>query len=158
MRVEITTTLDVTPQRAWHEVRTTRLLRYIVSPLVKFEPIEPRVFPTEWQEQKYLVNMKLLGFMPFGKHYINISIPVQREAPGQHTYQIRDNGYGDVVKKWDHLITIKEMTDGRTLYTDRVEIQAGALTLFVWLFANVFYRYRQHNWRKLVRADFAYQS
>lgn len=158
MLVEITTTLDITPQRAWQEVQTTRLLNYIVSPLVTFEPVEPRVFPAVWQERKYLVSMKLFGWIPFGKHYINISTPVRSEAPGLQTYQIRDEGFGDVIKKWDHLITIREMTDGRTQYTDRVEVQAGVLTPFVWVFAIIFYRYRQRNWRKLVHTDFAYQS
>jgi hypothetical protein len=42
--------------------------------------------------------------------------------------------------------------DGNALYMDRIEIEAGVMTLPVWLFANVFYRYRQMKWRKLLRS------
>lgn len=156
MVVEITTKLDIAPQRVWQEVQTAQLLTHITAPLITFEPVEPRVLPTTWQEQNYLVTMKLFGFIPFGKQYINISIPQRVHGPGQHLYQIRDNGYGDVIAKWDHLITIKETADGMTDYTDRVEIRAGVLTPLIWLFATIFYRYRQHRWRKLIRTNFAY--
>jgi hypothetical protein len=156
MRVEITTTLDIAPQRAWHEVQTAQLLMHIAAPLVTFEPIAPRVFPTVWQEQKYLVTMKVLGFIPFGKHTINISMPHRADGPGQHLYHLRDNGSGDLITTWDHLITIKGTADGKTHYTDRVDIRAGVLTPLVWLFASIFYRYRQHRWRRLVRTNFAY--
>lgn len=156
MLVELTTTLDIPPHQAWQEVQTTRLLAYIAAPLVQFEPLAPPVWPPVWQEQQYLVAMNVFGVIPFGTHSINISIPRRTDVPGERMYQLRDNGSGDVISTWDHLITIKETADGTTHYTDRVEIRAGVLTPLVWLFASIFYRYRQHNWRRLVRTNFAY--
>lgn len=154
MIVECSTPLDSTPERAWHVVQTSQLLLYITAPLMTFKPVEPRAFPPTWQEQKYHVSLKLFGVIPFGNHVINISIPQWRTIPGQQQYQLRDNGYGDRIATWDHLITIKETADGRTHYTDRVEIRAGVLTPFIWLFAAIFYRYRQYRWRHLVRTNF----
>ena len=57
MFLEISTELDCSPEKAWQEVQTTRLLEYVTSPLLVFEPIEPQVLPKIWQEEQYLVEM-----------------------------------------------------------------------------------------------------
>jgi hypothetical protein len=71
---------------------------------------------------------------------------------------VRDNGHGDLPRKWDHRITLVPQPGGGTLYTDRVEVGAGVLTPFVWLFAGMFYRHRQRRWRRLVENDFDYEN
>ncbi|MGK7952605.1 MAG: hypothetical protein AB4368_28410 [Xenococcaceae cyanobacterium] len=156
MFLEISTELGCSPERAWQEVQTTRLLEYVTRPLLIFEPIEPQVWPKIWKEGKYLVKMKFLGIMPFAKQWIDISI-LDTSAEKQ-VYQIRDNGHGDLVNKWDHLIIIEETPTGKTKYIDRLEIDAGILTLLVWLYANIFYRHRQKRWQKLVKNDFDYSN
>jgi hypothetical protein len=35
--------------------------------------------------------------------------------------------------------------------SDEIEIEAGWLTFFVWLFAQWFYRHRQRKWRNVAR-------
>jgi hypothetical protein len=54
-------------------------------------------------------------------------------------------------RQWDHLIQVRESEDGRTLYSDSIEIDAGMLTLPVWLFANWFYRHRQNRWKMIAQ-------
>lgn len=152
MRTRITTMLDCSKERAWQEVQTTRLLEYITAPLVRFDPVQPTRLPDIWDEGSYQVRMKIFGWFSFGKHWVVISFP-QCEA---HLYQIRDNGYGDWILRWDHWITIQDAPDGRTQYTDQVDIEAGLLTPVVWLFSQVFYRHRQRRWRNLVMQDFQY--
>jgi hypothetical protein len=49
---------------------------------------------------------------------------------------------------WDHTIRIAEAPSGCE-YSDEIVIRAGLLTFLIWLYANVFYRYRQARWRKL---------
>lgn len=156
MFLEISTELDCSPERAWQEVKTTRLLEYVTSPLLVFEPIEPPVLPKIWQEERYLVQLKFLGIVPFAKQWIDINI-LDTSAEKQ-VYQIRDDGHGDLVDKWDHLIIIEKTPTGKTNYTDRLEIDAGILTLSVWLYANIFYRHRQKRWQKLVENDFDYSK
>lgn len=152
MKLDISTPLDCTIEQAWQAVRTSKLLTYITHPLTRFEPIQPTVLPEVWSVGDYQVSLKIFGFIPFGKHTIRISILQQAED----SYQIRDNGFGDVISVWDHLITLQKTAEGKTYYTDNVEIKAGALTFFVWLYAQVFYRYRQLRWRKLVQNQFVY--
>ncbi|HMQ30426.1 MAG TPA: hypothetical protein PKD53_06830 [Chloroflexaceae bacterium] len=150
------TILDCPPERAWQEVQTSRLLAYITSPLVRFVPVDPLSLPPVWSEERYLVQMRLFGLLPFGTQWIVITRPVIDGTPGREHYELRDNGHGDFIATWDHRIILRETEDGRTHYTDRVEVQAGLLTPFIWAYASLFYRYRQHRWRRLVASGFAY--
>jgi hypothetical protein len=91
------------------------------------------------------------------RHTIIISFPDDDEGGRAMEHRIRDNGHGSLAAKWDHLITISQGTDGNVVYTDDVEVSAGWLTPFVWLYAHVFYRYRQYRWRRLVRRGFRFE-
>jgi hypothetical protein len=152
------TVLDCRPERAWQEVQTSRLLAYITAPLVTFLSIEPPTLPEVWDESSYLVQMRLFGRVPFGTQWIVITRPVIDGTPGRQHYELRDNGHGDVIAVWDHRIILRETEDGRTHYTDRVEVKAGLLTPLIWAYASVFYRYRQHRWRRLVARTFVYDE
>jgi len=65
--------------------------------------------------------------------------------------KLRDNGYSALITTWDHWITVEPDGERGTRYRDEVEVKAGLLTPFVWLFAQVFYRHRQRRWRALAR-------
>ncbi|MEM9085667.1 MAG: hypothetical protein AAGB23_07060 [Pseudomonadota bacterium] len=149
--VELTTTLDCTPDAAWERVGTSALLDHITSPLIRFLP-RARPFPERWATGEYRAWMLLFGFVPIGWQAIVISFPEPRGA----TRFVRDNGYGPLIQRWDHWIEIgPEGGTGRTRYTDRVTIDAGLLTPVIGLFARVFYAHRQKRWRQLVREGFA---
>ncbi len=150
------TILNCPPERVWEELQTSRLLAYVASPLLAFEPVTPPAHPEPWAEGRHLVRMRLFGRIPLGKQWIVTSMPVIDMTPGRQRYELRDNGYGDVAATWDHWIIVRELEDGRTHYTDRVEVRAVLLTPLIWAFASLFYRYRQHRWRRLVARGFAY--
>lgn len=152
MQTILTTFLDCPKERVWQEVQTVRLLAYIAAPIVVFEPLQPTCFPEIWAEACYQVRMKLFGWFSFGSHWIVISKP--QTATG--AFQLWDNGYGDMISKWDHRIIIQDEPNGKTRYSDDVEIEAGLLTPFVWLFSQAFYRHRQRQWQKLVAKNFQY--
>ncbi|QIN85355.1 hypothetical protein GBA63_21810 (plasmid) [Rubrobacter tropicus] len=61
------------------------------------------------------------------------------------------NEHGGAVRTWNHRIKVEPVSEKRYLYTDEVEIRAGALTPLIWLFAQLYYRYRQMRWRGLAR-------
>ena len=149
MIVDVSTPLECASAEAERHVRTTRLLQHIAAPLVRFVPEQelPAEIPNEGT---FRVRMYLFGVIPLGWQAIVVSFP--EHAGG---FCLRDNGYSPLISRWDHVITI-EPAEGRTLYRDRVAIEAGALTPLVWLFAQVFYRHRQRRWRELVRRNFRY--
>ncbi len=151
MRVKLSTVLRIPAQRAWTEVQTARLLQHIAFPLQTFEPLDPAIFPKIWEEGRYLVLLRFLGVLPIGTQWIVITKPAQ----GPDYYQLRDNGYGSLVSKWDHLIVIESLSASCCRYTDDVEVGAGWRTPFIWAFAQIFYRHRQRRWRALVAANFS---
>jgi hypothetical protein len=150
MRVKLATTLDISAEQAWAGVQTSRLLDYVAWPLQTFEPVDPPALPEVWGEERYRVRLHLFGLIPIGTQWIVISVP----SRGPERYQVRDNGHGSIVSRWDHLITIEHLSAMRCRYTDKVEVRAGLLTPFVWAFAQLFYRHRQRRWRKLVADNF----
>lgn len=152
MIVDISTPLECSVDEAVAHVKTPRLLEYVAAPLVRFRPLRPSTFPAEWSEGEYCVALRLFGFVPFGQQAIVISMP-----PTECGFAVRDNGHGALIPTWDHLITITPHAGG-CQYRDRVEVRAGLLTPFVWLFAQLFYRHRQRRWRALVAKSFAYDA
>jgi ligand-binding SRPBCC domain-containing protein len=150
MKTTVSTLLDAPPERVWEALQRPGLLEYVAAPLVEFEPVDPPSFPERWAREEYRVRMALFGVLPLGEQTIRISKPRVDDAEGEQFYRLRDDGSGRLASTWDHLISVRETPDGKTVYTDEVEVEAGLLTPLVWLFAAVFYRHRQRRWRKLV--------
>lgn len=156
MRVKISSIFPIKPELAWQEIQKTKLLHYVGNPLIKFIPARETPFTELWQTGEYIVDMKFFGLLPFGKQSIVIKFPLNQEQKG-HQYSMLDDGHGELIKKWRHLITVDKVSDEKTLYADEVEVQAGVLTFFIWIFANVFFWHRQRRWKKLIRNNFNYQ-
>ena len=52
---------------------------------------------------------------------------------------------------WNHRIRLEYVDETATRYTDEVEIDAGWKTIFIYLWATIFYKHRQRKWKKLLR-------
>jgi hypothetical protein len=151
MLVTISSTLDAAPAVVRQLVQRSDTLIYISHPLIRFVPIQPSALPDVWSPGDYLVSIRSLGVLPLGTQVIRIEHPPTADPD---TFLLRDNGSGQLVRVWDHLITIRpDANDGKTQYADRVEVSAGVLTPFIWLFAQGFYRWRQYRWKKLLSSD-----
>jgi hypothetical protein len=149
--VPISTHLAAPPDKAWLEANTTRLLRFVSAPMIRFAPIDPASWPERWEDGEYLCSMRLGGKLPIGRQVIAISRP----APEGDRRFLRDDGRGSGIRRWDHLITIEPDGEG-TRYEDRLEVDAGLRTPLVAAFARRFYAHRQARWRKLVASGFDY--
>ncbi len=155
MRIERSILLPCAPKACWEAVQTPRLLQYVAQPMLRFVPLAPSTWPARWEPRQYLVSVRLFGWLPLGHQWVNISGQDRSDELGRFHVELRDNGRGTLMSKWDHRITIEAAGDA-SRYTDRVEIQAGLLTPLVWLFAWFFYRHRQRRWRQLVASGFAF--
>ena len=85
----------------------------------------------------------LFGFIPFGTHSIRI---VRFDKERISSWEGNEH-----VPVWNHDILLVPIDESHTEYTDRVEIQAGWKTVFVWLWAKAFYAHRQRKWIRLLR-------
>jgi hypothetical protein len=80
----------------------------------------------------------------------SVSSPIMA-GPGESETMAADA----LVPVWRHDIQVLPAAPDRTLYCDEVVLRAGLLTPGVWLFAQLFHRWRQHRWRRLARTGFA---
>jgi ligand-binding SRPBCC domain-containing protein len=141
--VQVATELAAPPERVWEAVKQPGTLRYITRGLLGFRPLTP--IPDRLAEGD-VIRLKLLffGFLPGWAHEIRI---VRMDEEGRRI-ETAEGGGG--VRTWNHLISVDPAGD-RTRYSDRIEIDAGPLTPLVAGYAHLFYRYRQHRWRRLAR-------
>ena len=122
---------------------------YITAPIIRFEPVEGS-FPARWEARDYPAKLYAFGFLPLGQQTIGIEYPpIEGDCR-----TLRDNGRGQLIKRWDHWLLV-EPEDGGTRYTDRVDIEAGILTPFIALYAQMFFAHRQRRWRKLINSKFS---
>ncbi|TFZ04600.1 hypothetical protein [Ramlibacter rhizophilus] len=143
--VELETRLPARAAEVVALAKTSDQLLRVAAPLVKFRAASPPELPRIWEPGTYWVRLSLFGWIPMGKQAIVISYP----ASPAGIFALRDDGHSALVARWDHLITIQDA--GRDcVYRDRVSIEAGWRTPFVWAFASLFYRHRQWRWRKLL--------
>ncbi len=142
-RVELETSLPCSLGAAWEAVQQRTLLEYVTHPLLKIMPPTLEASPNRFYEGTFHMRLYLFGFLPLGRHTIRV---IKLDAD---SYELVTEESGTLLTGWNHRITLRTDPSGRTLYRDALELDAGRLTPVVWLFAEVFYRYRQARWRKL---------
>jgi hypothetical protein len=90
--------------------------------------------------------VRLFGWGPAMPHQVRVI----RVDESQRAINTEEDG--GLVRVWNHQIRVEPLSDVECRYTDRIELQAGLLTPGVWLFAQIFYRYRQRRWRTLLQS------
>ncbi len=149
--MRLATVLDTPAERVWQAVLRPRLLDHVAWPIQVFDRIDPAGWPERWSVGDYQVRLRLFGIVPMGRQ----SIVIRDIQAGPTRYGLRDDGHGDLVKRWDHRITLEPISPTACRYNDEVEVRAGLLTPVAWAFVQIFYRHRQRRLRALVTADFA---
>jgi hypothetical protein len=144
MEVYVQSVLPCSPDAAWAEVQKSSLLIEVARPLVSIRPAGASAFPERWERnQLHLVRSRLFGLIPLGTRILFF------DRVDDELREIRTRENDPLVRNWDHVIAVRASSDGRTLYSDRIRIDAGVLTPVVWLFALCFYRHRQRRWQRV---------
>ena len=117
-------------------------LAYIAKPYATFKNLDEQTELLWEVGRSFSFDFKLFGFMTLGVHVINV-----KEFNPNNIYTKEGNSFCPL---WNHRIILKETADGKTEYTDEVEIGAGWKTPFVYLWAKAFYSHRQKKWIKLL--------
>ena len=140
----IQTQLPTSAERAWSALLKRDTFLYITHGMLGFAGADQ--WPAEFREGTE-VEARLLFFhlVPTWKHHLRIVRVDERKR------ELISKEHGGFVRQWNHRITIEPQLTQRCRYTDEIEIRAGLLTPVVWVFAQVFYRYRQMRWRRLAR-------
>lgn len=117
-------------------------LVYIAKPYAEFKSIDGQTELVWEVGRSFSFHFKIFGFITLGIHTINV-----KEFSLDNTYTNEGNPFCPI---WNHRIILKETADGKTEYTDEVEIEAGWKTPFVYLWAKAFYSHRQKRWIRLL--------
>lgn len=145
MIARVSTQLDAPPDAVWSALKKKATFLHVTRGAVSFPGSED--WPKEFQEgQRVIARMVFFGVIPapWAHELRVVSVDEERR-------ELLSNEGGGPLETWNHRIRVEPLPGDRTLYTDEIEIRAGALTLPVWIFAHLFYRYRQARWRGLAR-------
>lgn len=143
MKAVISTVLPATSAELLDRISRPAYLIHVCSPLLDFRPYGGTVLDREWAvDKEYALKLYFRGFLPLGRHHITL----KRFDKAAHVIVSSESGL--LARTWNHTITFHDVPGG-VQYTDEIEIRAGVLTLFIWLFAHVFYRHRQRRWKEV---------
>jgi hypothetical protein len=144
MLVKISTDLAAPASVVWQAVKQTVTLLHVIRVIIGLSTAE--ALPKQWEVGDIRrVRLVFFHLIPAWQHEIRIARidETQRELGTEEA--------GGPVEMWNHRIRVEPRGERVSRYTDEVEIRAGWLTAPVWLFAQLFYRYRQWRWRALAR-------
>ena len=144
MIVRITTDLDASAEKIWALLRRKRTFLHVTRGVIGIRDADD--WPTEQREGMVMRGrLWIFHVVPIWVHEINV------ESVDEHRREARTSEHGGPVQRWQHLLKVEPLADGRTRYTDEVTIDAGVLTPLVWVFAHGLYRYRHKRWRSLAK-------
>ena len=144
MVVQKTSLFPASKETVFRKLQQLETLQTIAKPYASFEPIGEAT--STWVVgSASAYRLRLFGAIPFGTHTIHI-VRFDPES-------ISSREGNEHVPVWNHDISLKAVDTKHTRYTDRVEIQAGWKTVFIWLWANAFYAHRQRKWIRLLREE-----
>jgi hypothetical protein len=144
-RVRLTTRLDAPADAVWRAVNDIGTFVHVARPFLAFQGAKgfPQPFRAGSRVMTRLLAFTLLPLWPY-------TVEFERVDGLRRT--LTTNEHGGPIRVWRHTIKVKPHTDSGCTYADEVDIDAGLLTLPVWLFAEGFYRHRQRRWRTLARS------
>jgi hypothetical protein len=141
----ISTVLDTNENDFWEKIIQPKSLQFVSAPILNFQSLRAGELEVEWETGKlYEVKLYFLNFLPLGHHRITLTT-IDRE-----TNTIVSNESGLLAPVWNHAIRFNQIEENKIHYMDEIEIQAGLLTVFIWVFAHIFYRHRQRRWKILL--------
>jgi hypothetical protein len=146
MIARISTRLVCSEDELWQKIIEPVSLQFVASPIVRFVPVREGGLTGEWQVGiPYHLRLYFLKCIPLGRHTIQL-MRIDKAAN-----RIVSQESGRLARSWKHIIRFREVAPGVVSYADEIEIRAGWVTPFIWLFAQVFYRHRQRRWKVLLR-------
>jgi len=140
----ISTSLDTDAERAWRAVQRKSTFLYVTKGVLGIADADR--YPEEWHAGDVVrARLVFFGFLPGWMHELRL-VRVDGERRELYT-----NERGGVLSAWNHCITVEPAGATRCRYTDEIDMDAGLLTPLVWLYAHIFFRYRQMRLRRLAR-------
>jgi hypothetical protein len=145
--VRVSIRLQAPASRVWELLLLKDTFLYITRGMMSYT--DTGEWPTRlFSEGTTLTTrVRLFGCGPSFPH----KVEVVRVDDSRREVETKESG--GLVRVWNHQMRVGTVSDAECRYTDCIELQAGLATPLVWLFAAVFYRYRQRRWRRWLQTS-----
>ena len=142
-KISVSSIFDCQPEIIWEKILDLDTLMEICKPKAYFKSISKN--PRKWEENIiYRFKLFIYGFIPLGEHEILL------ESINENQKEIQSIEHNKIVKIWNHFISMSKTEDGKTLYTDSIELYSGVFTYFTAFWSISFYKHRQRKWCKII--------
>jgi len=141
--VKKTSIFPATKKEIFKRLLELKTLQYIAYPYATFTPVDGTNDMSWVVGSTSSFKFRLFSFIPFGTHKIHVI----RFGFNDGIFTHEGNEH---VPIWNHEIILEELPENKCRYTDKVNIEAGWKTIFIWLWANCFYAHRQRKWIKML--------
>ncbi len=144
--------LPVDPDTVWAQLRSPETMTALYAPALQLRPLGAPL-PARWATgSRADVRLLLGGRIPAGHQKIDIRLRRRGtirilEDTGEPT-----SGPLTVITHWRHRMAVQPAADGGTIYRDRLDLRAGALTPLLWLGFWAMWRWRGVRIRRLLTA------
>jgi hypothetical protein len=145
IKITICSKLDNSVNKIWDKILNIQTLVEICKPMATFKTITKENIKIWELNTEYIFKLFIYGFIPFGNHKIIL------ETIDTGINVIKSKECNNIVKIWNHKITLENYGGKITKYTDEVEIYAGIFTLFIASWGIIFYKHRQKKWKKIAK-------
>ncbi len=151
--VRLNLTLRCTEDAAWRALRQPAGLIAISAPLLRVRCVDtqPDVWP---QDTPVLIRLKLLGLIPMGSQTVRITETIEPDG----SRSVTDSGSPvsgplRMMRNWNHRMSVRASADvpERCEFRDRLVVDAGWLTLPVWVSMWLLWQYRATRLRSVAR-------
>ena len=144
MNLRISTELDAPAEQIWALMQRKETLLYVCRGLLGMPGA--KAWPAEWRPgEEVQTRLWFMHVVPGWQHHIRV------DAINGEQREMRTEENGGIVRSLHHRLSVEPLPGGHSRYSDALQIDAGGLTLLVWVLAQPFYRYRQARWRGLAR-------
>ena len=140
---EITRDYPVSAQTLWADILDPTALAESMKGAITYEGL-----PTEpvYEGQKIVVTLKRWGWLPMGQW----TMEVVRRDDAHFILESRE--HGNVVRSYKHRLVVEPLSENSARYTDKLDVDAGLLTPFVFPMFKAMYEQRHDARRKRLEA------
>ena len=141
--IRVRSTLNIAGERAWELLPRKDTFLYVTGWMAGYPGSDAwpeRIFATP---RRILMEVRPFHRLPIVAHEVEVT------SVDDESLQICTRERGQRIHHWNHRMQVEPIDRNRCRYTDHVQICAGRLTPFAWLYARLFYQHRHSRWRTI---------
>jgi len=152
MHVILRMHLPLDADTVWAQLRSPEMMTSLYAPAMVLRPVDGPL-PARWATGSSAeVRLLIGGRLRAGRQRVDIRLRRRGDLRILEDTGAPTAGLLTVITSWRHRMVVQPTPDGGTLYRDRLDIRAGALTPLLWLGFWAMWRWRGVRMRRLLTA------